>query len=113
MSEKIYDTPDLMGKKITGIGHKPWRDWSEAEPVLIADGEQVRVTRDAYLAINFGQHNNQLWPRRWEEGHCIWLLESCLFDILEYQSRFIPERFNPQEVSGPNDDLIDIERDNE
>ena len=92
MSEKIYDTPDLMGKRITGIGHKPWRDWSEAEPVLIADGEQVRVTRDAYLAINFRQFNNELWPRRWESGHCIWMLESRLFDIFEYDSRFIPDR---------------------
>jgi len=111
MSEKIYDTPDLMGKRITGIGHKPWRDWSEAEPVLIADGEQVRVTRDAYLAINFKQCNNELWPRRWEGRHCIWILESCVFDILEYQSRFIPERFSPEEVKDSNDDLIDIERD--
>ena len=94
MSEKIYDTPDLMGKRITGIGHKPWRDWSEAEPVLIADGEQVRVTRDAYLAINFRQFNNELWPRTWEGRRCIWLIEGRLFDIFEYDSRCIPERMH-------------------
>ena len=94
MSEKIYDTPDLMGKRITGIGHKPWRDWTEAEPVLIADGKQVRVTRDAYFAINFRQFNNELWPRWWHDGYCIWILESRLFDIFEYDSRCIPERMH-------------------
>jgi hypothetical protein len=96
MDEKIYDTPDLMGKRITGIGHKPWRDWSEAEPVLIADGKQVRVTRDAYFAINFRQFNNELWPRWWHDGYCIWILESRLFDIFEYDSRFIPERMHAE-----------------
>ena len=95
MSEKIYDIPDLMGKKITGIGHKPWRDWNEADPVLIADGEIVRVTYEAYVAVNFQNCNNALWPRTWREGHCIWHVESRLFDIFEYDSRFIPERFNP------------------
>ena len=94
MNEKIYDTPDLMGKRITGIGHKPWRNWSEAEPVLIADGKQVRVTRDAYFAINFRQFNNELWPRRWEGSHCIWILEGRLFSIFEYDSRCIPERIH-------------------
>ena len=165
MSEKIYDTPDLMGKKITGIGHKPWRDWSEAEPVLIADCKQVRVTRDAYYSINFRQFNNELWPRWWHDGYCIWILESRLFDIFEYDSRCITERMHAdlpyslysvtiktqrgsltlhnvkartqseaelvaseraerhirygatfevrkvEQTTGPNDDLIDIERD--
>jgi hypothetical protein len=167
MSEKIHDTPDLMGKRITGIGHKPWRDWSEAQPVLIADNEQLRVTRDAYFAINFRQFNNELWPRRWHDGYCIWTLEIRLFDIFEYDSRCIPERMHAdlpyslysvtintqrgslkfpnvkartqmeaeivaceraekhirygatfdvrkiEQTTGPNNDLIDIERDNE
>ena len=95
VSGKIYDIPDLMGKRITGVGHKPWRDWNEAEPVLIADGELVRVTYEAYVAVNFQHCNNALWPRTWREGHCIWHVESRLFDIFEYDSRFTPERFNP------------------
>ena len=94
MTEKIYDIPDLMGKRITGIGHKPWRCADEAEPVLIADGEQVRVTYEAHVAVNFRWFNNEMWPRTWREGHCIWHFESHLFDVLEWESRCIPERLN-------------------
>jgi len=107
---EVYDIADLMKKRITGVGHRPWSTWDKSEPVMIADGELVRVTYDALVCINFQSWNNQLWPRTWKKPHCIWHLESRLFSLFEYDSRFIPERFN---AAHRNEDLIDIEKDNE
>jgi|688.fasta_scaffold709036_1 hypothetical protein len=81
LSDKVHGIEDLMGKTLTGIGHKPWRGYNEAERVVIADGEPVRVTPEAYEAVKFSKFNSETHPRtRYEGGHYIWDMEPILFD---------------------------------
>jgi len=98
-----------MKKRITGVGHRPWSTWDKSEPVMIADGELVRVTYKAYVCINFKSWNNELWPRTWENRHCVWRLESRLFSIYEYDTKFIPARTHSEATFSLYSVLINTE----
>ena len=95
----------LMDKWITGVGHKPWHEWEKGEPMLIADGELVRVTHDAYKCVKFNGWNVEMWPKTWHDKHCIWHLERRSFESWWLSNRSYPFPLGSS--------IIDIKRDND
>lgn len=78
--DRIYGVDELMGKTITGIGHKPWQSWETAQPALIADGEMIFVTREAYETVKHRHLGNGLADHIRIGDHSIWEMDPVLFD---------------------------------